>query len=82
MAQEKIIIKFEPQGDKKLIAALNNLKKAQDKFITVLKGRILDVAVDVRKGSRTFGKHYKILLSAKNSKFLIWIYSEAVILNA
>ena len=45
-------------------------KSPQDKFITVLKGRILDVAVDVRKGSRTFGKHYKILLSEKNSKFL------------
>ena len=35
-----------------------------------MKGRILDVAVDVRKSSRTFGKHYKILLSEKNSKFL------------
>ena len=45
-------------------------KKAQDKFITVLKGKILDVAVDVRKGSKTFGKHFKIVLSEKNSKFL------------
>jgi len=43
-------------------------KKSQDKFVTVLKGRILDVAVDLRKKSKTFGKHFKIILSDKNNK--------------
>ena len=34
----------------------------------MIKGEILDVALDLRKNSRTFGKHYKILLSEKNCK--------------
>ena len=34
----------------------------------VLKGKILDIAVDVRKSSKTYGKHYKIILSDKNCK--------------
>ena len=33
MAQEKIIIKFEPQGDKKLIAAINRLSDAQGRLL-------------------------------------------------
>lgn len=44
------------------------VNKPQGKFISVLKGKILDVAVDLRKKSKTFGKHYKILLSEKNCK--------------
>ena len=44
------------------------VNKPQGKFISVLKGEILDVAVDLRKNSKTFGKHYKILLSEKNCK--------------
>ena len=44
--------------------------KPQDKFITVIKGRILDVVVDIRKNSKTYGKHFKIELSEFNSKIL------------
>ena len=44
--------------------------KPQDKFITVIKGRILDVVVDIRKNSKTYGKHFKIELSESNSKIL------------
>ena len=44
-------------------------KNAQAKYISVLKGRILDV-VDLRKNSKTFGKHFKIILSEKNSTSL------------
>ncbi len=43
-------------------------KKSQGKFITVLKGKIFDVAVDLRKNSKTFGKHFKIILSEKNCR--------------
>ena len=45
-------------------------KKSQDKFLSVLKGRVLDVAVDLRKNSKTYGKHFKIILSEKNGKHL------------
>jgi dTDP-4-dehydrorhamnose 3,5-epimerase len=43
-------------------------KDSQGKFVSVIKGRIFDVAVDLRKNSKTFGKHYKCILSDKNSK--------------
>ena len=43
-------------------------KRAQGKFISVLKGKIFDVAVDLRRKSKTFGKYYKIVLSEKNNK--------------
>ena len=43
---------------------------AQVKLIRVLSGRILDVAVDIRKGSTTFGKSFTIELSAENKKQL------------
>ena len=41
-------------------------KKAQGKFISVIKGKIFDVAVDLRKNSKTFGKYFNIILSEKN----------------
>ena len=44
--------------------------KPQDKFLSVLKGRVLDIAVDLRKNSKTYGKHFKIILSEKNGKHL------------
>jgi len=39
----------------------------QGKYISVLKGSIFDIALDLRKNSRTFGKHFKIILSEKNA---------------
>ena len=48
------------------------IKKPQGKFITVLKGKIFDVAVDCRKNSRTFGKYFSIILSEdKNNSLFI-----------
>ena len=41
-------------------------REPQAKFISVVKGKIIDVAVDIRKNSRTYGKHFKIVLSDKN----------------
>mgnify|MGYP001182488471 FL=1 len=43
-------------------------KKSQGKYISVIKGEILDVVVDLRKNSKTFKKKFITRLSEKNSK--------------
>ena len=45
-------------------------KFAQSKLVRVIKGRVLDVAVDLRKDSPTFGKHFSIELTGNNNKQL------------
>ena len=43
---------------------------AQSKLVSVLHGKVLDVAVDIRKGSPHFGKHFVTELSSENQKQL------------
>jgi len=44
---------------------------AQTKLIRVIRGKILDVVVDIRKGSPAYGKTYSKVLSAKNKRQLL-----------
>ena len=43
---------------------------SQPKWVSVIKGRVLDVAVDVREGSPTFGKYVAVELSDENKRQL------------
>lgn len=60
----------ESVSKKGVIRALHfqNPPFAQDKLVRVVKGSVLDIAVDLRKGSPTYGEHYKILLTEENKK--------------
>ena len=42
------------------------LQAPQAKIITVTSGKVMDVAVDLRKNSKTFGKYYSIVISEKS----------------
>ena len=52
---------------KKVIRGLHlQLKNSQSKVITVTHGKIFDVAVDLRKNSKTFGKYVSLVISDKS----------------
>ena len=46
----------------------------QGKLVRVIQGRVLDIAVDIRKKSPTYGQHFKIILDTKKHQML-WIPS-------
>ena len=65
----KFIFSCTSRSKKNVLRGLHmQTKKKQGKFVSVLKGSILDVVVDLRKNSKTFGKHFKIELTEKNGK--------------
>ena len=71
LTNKSLFLSVVSKSKKNVIRGLHfQSKKTQDKFISVVKGRILDVVVDLRKKSKTFGKHYKIILSEKKARYL------------
>jgi dTDP-4-dehydrorhamnose 3,5-epimerase len=45
-------------------------KNPQGKYISVIKGKVFDISLDLRRNSKTYGKVFTIMLSEKNSKSL------------
>ena len=69
--KKKFIFWSVSKSKKNVLRALHlQTKFQQDKFISVIKGKIFDTVVDFRKKSKTYGKHYSIILSDKNSTSL------------
>ena len=70
---KKLIFDCLSYSKKNILRGLHmQLKKPQAKLITVVHGKILDVVVDFRKNSKTFGKIFKIEMS-ENSNFSLFI---------
>ena len=70
--KRNLVFSIVSKSKKNVLRGLHlQVHKPQEKFLTVLKGKILDVAVDLRRSSKTFGKHFKIILSEKKSNHLL-----------
>ena len=69
--KKKLIFLCMSKSKKKVVRGLHFQRKIQqDLFVSVIKGKIFDVVLDLRKRSKTFGKCFTIILSDKNSKSL------------
>tara|TARA_B110001454_G_C12485670_1_gene336257 strand:+ start:65 stop:583 length:519 start_codon:yes stop_codon:yes gene_type:complete len=65
--KKKLIFQVVSKSKKNVLRGLHTqLKNPQGKYLSVIKGKIFDVAVDIRRKSKTYGKHFKIILSDKN----------------
>ncbi len=70
---KKFVFEIISKSKKGVIRGLHlQTKDSQGKYVTVLNGKAFDVAVDLRKNSKTFGKHFSIILSEnQNVSFYI-----------
>ena len=65
---KNFIYDYYSSSKKNVIRGLHyQFKNQQEKFITVLNGKIFDVCLDLRKKSKTFGKFFSIILSKDNN---------------
>jgi len=64
---EKFVQDNHSKSSKNVLRGLHFQKepKAQGKLVTVISGSIMDVAVDIRKNSKTYGQHIKVILDDK-----------------
>ncbi len=70
-ANKKFVFEYCTTSKKNVARGFHfQTKFQQAKYVSVLKGKILDVVVDLRRNSKTFGKTFKILLTAKNATSL------------
>ena len=66
--KKKFIFEYCTTSKKDVLRGFHfQYKSKQSKYVNVLKGKILDVVIDLRKKSKTFGKVFKIILSKENA---------------
>ena len=64
LEKKELIFHCTSSSKKNVLRGLHlQTKNPQAKFLTVIKGKIFDVALDLRKNSKTFGKYFSITLS-------------------
>ena len=68
---DKFIFEYATISKKNILRGFHfQYKHQQSKLVTVIKGKILDWVIDLRKNSRMFGKTFSIILSENNCKSL------------
>jgi dTDP-4-dehydrorhamnose 3,5-epimerase len=68
---DELVFDYATTSKKKVLRGFHfQTKFKQAKFVSVLKGKILDIVIDLREKSKTFGKSFSIELSDKNCKSL------------
>ena len=68
---DKLIFDYTTTSKKNVLRGFHFQSKFQQaKFVTALRGKILDYVIDLRKKSKTFGKSFSLELSASNCKSL------------
>ena len=68
LLKKKFVFNYCTTSKKNVLRGFHfQTKYQQSKFVNVLKGKILDVVIDLRKNSKTFGKTFKIILSKNNA---------------
>ena len=71
IGHNKFIFEYCTTSKKNVLRGFHfQTKFKQAKYVSVIKGKILDCVIDLRKKSKTFGKTFKIILSDKNAKSL------------
>ena len=64
LEKKELIFHCTSSSKKNVLRGLHlQTKNPQAKFLTVIKGKIFDVVLDLRKNSKTFGKYFSITLS-------------------
>ena len=72
LLKKKFVFEYCTTSKKDVLRGFHFQSKfKQSKFVNVLKGKILDVVIDLRKNSKTFKKTFKIILSKDNALGLI-----------
>ena len=66
--KKKFVFEYCTTSKKNVLRGFHfQTKFKQSKYVNIVKGKILDVVIDLRRKSKTFGKTYKIILSKKNA---------------